>query len=198
MIRPRISKNDIDQQILQAAQSAGTGEPDPIMASSAPPGIGMTQPKGQWKWEQPPAITDPNQAIDSIIDQFDQTKDNIVKLMVAGVSVEEIVTTVTFNAFMEGQVNPDVAELIKPALTLYLMKLADDVDAPFKLYAEEQPTNDIEDEELFQVMKQRNPEMFNNMRENLNQRKRMRTEQPVEQPQEIQQAPQNFLQMGDV
>jgi len=198
MIRPRISKNDIDQQILQAAQSVGTGEPDPIMASSAPPGIGMTQPKGQWKWEQPPAITDPNQAIDSIIDQFDQTKDNIVKLMVAGVSVEEIVTTVTFNAFMEGQVNPDVAELIKPALTLYLMKLADDVDAPFKLYAEDPQSNEISDVELFRTMKQRNPEMFTQLKENVNQGLRMAKAKPVEQPQQRQQAPQNFLEMGDV
>ena len=198
MIRPRISKNDIDQQILQAAQSAGTGEPDPIMASSAPPGIGMIQPKGQWKWEQPPAITDPNQAIDSIIDQFDQTKDNIVKLMVAGISVEEIVTTVTFNAFMEGQVNPDVAELIKPALTLYLMKLADDVDAPFKLYAEDPQSNEISDVELFRTMKQRNPEMFTQLKENVNQGLRMAKAKPVEQPQQRQQAPQNFLKMGDV
>ena len=192
------NKKEVDQEVLDFARDAGTGEPDPIMAASAPPGIGMTQPKGQWQWEQPPLITDPNQAIDAIVDQFDLAKENILKLMVAGISIEEIVQTTVFNAFMEGKFSPDVAELIKPALSLYLMKLADDVDAPFKLYAEEQPTNDIDDEELFQVMKQRNPEMFNNMRENLNQRKRMRTEQPVEQPQEIQQAPQNFLQMGDV
>ena len=78
------------------------------------------------------------------------------------------------------------------------MKLADDVDAPFKLYAEDQPTNEIDDEELFQLMKQRNPEMYNNMLENLNQRRRMGGEQPVEQPQQMQQTPQNFLQMGDV
>ena len=106
--------------------------------------------------------------------------------------------TVTFNAFMEGQVNPDVAELIKPALTLYLMKLADDVDAPFKLYAEDPQSNEISDVELFRTMKQRNPEMFTQLKENVNQGLRMAKAKPVEQPQQRQQAPQNFLEMGDV
>jgi hypothetical protein len=198
MVKPRISKNEIDQQILQAAQSAGTGEPDPIMAASAPPGIGMTQPKGQWQWEQPPLMTDPNQAIDAIVDQFDMVKDNIVKLMIAGISVEEIVQTTVFNAFMEGKFSPDVAELIKPALSLYLMKLADDVDAPFKLYAEDPQSNEIDDVELFRTMKQRNPEMFTQLKENVNQGLRMAKAEPVEQLQQKQQAPQNFLEMGDV
>ena len=170
------NKRDINQEVFDFARDAGGGTPDPILAGSAPPGIGMTQ----------------------VIEQFELAKENILKLMVAGISIEEIVSMTVFNGFMEGKFNPDVAELIKPALSLYLMKLADDVDAPFKLYAEDQPTNEIDDEELFQLMKQRNPEMYNNMLENLNQRRRMGGEQPVEQPQQMQQTPQNFLQMGDV
>ena len=156
----------------------------------------MTQDKGKWQWEQPPLISDPDQAVDSVIEQFELAKENIIKLMVAGISIEEIVSTTVFNGFMEGKFNPDIAELIKPALSLYLMKLADDVDAPFKLYAEDQPTNEIDDEELFQVMQQRNPEMFNKMLENANKTIRMGKDRPQQQPQ-IQQAPQNFLQMGD-
>ena len=84
---------------------------------------------------------------------------------------------------MECKFNPDIAELIKPALSLYLMKLADDVDAPFKLYAEDQPTNEIDDEELFQVMQQRNPEMFNKMLENANKTIRMGKDRSQQQPQ---------------
>ena len=156
----------------------------------------MTQDKGKWQWEQPPLISDPDQAVDSVIEQFELAKENIIKLMIAGISIEEIVSTTVFNGFMEGKFNPDIAELIKPALSLYLMKLADDVDAPFKLYAEDQPTNEIDDEELFQVMQQRNPEMFNKMLENANKTIRMGKDRSQQQPQ-IQQAPQNFLQMGD-
>ena len=198
MLKPQQSKREVDQQIVQYAQEAGSGQPDPIMAASAPPGIGMTQPKGQWQWEQPPLITDPNQAIDATIDQFEPAKENLVKLMVAGVSVEEIVNTTVFNAFTEGKYSPDTAELIKPALSLYLMKLADDMDAPFKLYAEDPESNEIDDVELFRVMQQRNPEMFNKIKENINQNKRMRNAKPVEQPQQlqVQQAPQNLLEMG--
>ena len=195
MLRPQQNRQEAQQQVVEFARNSGN-QFDPILAGSAPPGIGMTQDKGKWQWEQPPLISDPDQAVDSVIEQFELAKENILKLMVAGISIEEIVSTTVFNGFMEGKFNPDIAELIKPALSLYLMKLADDVDAPFKLYAEDQPTNEIDDDELFQVMKQRNPEMFNNIRENLNQRKRMGKEQL--NVQQTQQVPQNFLQMGDV
>ena len=78
------------------------------------------------------------------------------------------------------------------------MKLADDMYAPFKLYAEDPESNEIDHVELFRVMQQRNPEMFNKIKENINQNKRMRNAKPVEQPQQlqVQQAPQNFLEMG--
>ena len=195
MLRPQQNRQEAQQQVVEFARNSGN-QFDPILAGSAPPGIGMTQDKGKWQWEQPPLISDPDQAVDSVIEQFELAKENILKLMVAGISIEEIVSTTVFNGFMEGKFNPDIAELIKPALSLYLMKLADDVDAPFKLYAEDQPTNEIDDEELFQVMQQRNPEMFNKMLENANKTIRMGKDRPQQQPQ-IQQAPQNFLQMGD-
>ena len=195
MFRPQQNRQEAQQQVVEFARNSGN-QFDPILAGSAPPGIGMTQDKGKWQWEQPPLISDPDQAVDSVIEQFELAKENIIKLMVAGISIEEIVSTTVFNGFMEGKFNPDIAELIKPALSLYLMKLADDVDAPFKLYAEDQPTNEIDDEELFQVMQQRNPEMFNKMLENANKTIRMGKDRSQQQPQ-IQQAPQNFLQMGD-
>jgi len=195
MLRPQQNRQEAQQQVVEFARNSGN-QFDPILAGSAPPGIGMTQDKGKWQWEQPPLISDPDQAVDSVIEQFELAKENILKLMVAGISIEEIVSTTVFNGFMEGKFNPDIAELIKPALSLYLMKLADDVDAPFKLYAEDQPTNEIDDEELFQVMQQRNPEMFNKMLENANKTIRMGKDRSQQQPQ-IQQAPQNFLQMGD-
>ena len=195
MFRPQQNRQEAQQQVVEFARNSGN-QFDPILAGSAPPGIGMTQDKGKWQWEQPPLISNPDQAVDAVIEQFELAKENIVKLMVAGISIEEIVSTTVFNGFMEGKFNPDIAELIKPALSLYLMKLADDVDAPFKLYAEDQPTNEIDDEELFQVMQQRNPEMFNKMLENANKTIRMGKDRSQQQPQ-IQQAPQNFLQMGD-
>ena len=195
MFRPQQNRQEAQQQVVEFARNSGN-QFDPILAGSAPPGIGMTQDKGKWQWEQPPLISNPDQAVDAVIEQFELAKENIIKLMVAGISIEEIVSTTVFNGFMEGKFNPDIAELIKPALSLYLMKLADDVDAPFKLYAEDQPTNEIDDEELFQVMQQRNPEMFNKMLENANKTIRMGKDRSQHQPQ-IQQAPQNFLQMGD-
>ena len=191
-----LNKQELDQQIIEYANETTDGQPDPILAASAPPGIGLTQPKGKWQWEKPPAIVDPNQAIDETISQLEPMKESLAKLLLAGVSVEEIVSTTVFNAFMEGKYTPDVAEIIKPALSIYLMKVADDFDTPFKLYAEDPESNEIDDVELFRTMKQRNPAMFKQLYENVNQEMRMKNAKPVQQPR-MQQPPQNFLEMGE-
>ena len=48
-----------------------SSEREPIKALGAIPGYAMTQPKGQGAWEQPPQITDPNEAVDAVIDTFE-------------------------------------------------------------------------------------------------------------------------------
>ena len=69
--------------------------PDPMNGLSAVPGFAMTQPQGQYKWDRPPMFSDPNDAIDSIIDEFEKphVKSSLLKFLLAGVSIEEIVLT---------------------------------------------------------------------------------------------------------
>ena len=51
-----------------------------------------------------------------------------MKALLAGITVEEVVAQIAFKGFLAGTYNPDVAELIKPALAIYLMDLAEEKD----------------------------------------------------------------------
>jgi len=146
-------------------QPAPDANPDPF--NRPPPGWSLTQPKGKWAWESPPQHTDVDETVDMIIDKLEDPKvsDRYVKLMIAGVSVEEIVDSIALAGFTEGQFNPDVAELVKAPLAIYLMKLADDYDIPFKLFGN--PEEMAQEEEglseatILRIMRKRNPDMYN-------------------------------------
>ena len=121
------------------------------------------------------------------------THNDMIKMMFAGVSIEEIVTQIGFKGFMEGAFNPDVAELIKPSLTLYLLGLAQDQGFNPKVYAGKSDDPKIEDEvtddTMFKIMQQRNPELFAAMLEKENEDQRMldavAQEEGIEQEQNI-------------
>ena len=182
---------------LKDLQSANIQEkPNPIQDLGVIPGFGMTQPQGHGAWEQPPEIADPNHAVDAVIDTFENNRVNITKLMIAGVSVEEIINTTVYNAFMQGKFTPDVAELIKPALAVFLTDMANQADIPFRMFADDYEESEIDDNELLEIMKQRNPKMYSDMREEVNKKERVQKEE--EQPlQELPPQSDSFLEMGE-
>lgn len=55
-------------------------------------------------------------------------KDDMLKMMFAGITVEELVEQITFKGFMSGAISPDVAEIIKPALGVFLVNMAIEED----------------------------------------------------------------------
>lgn len=190
--REEIARSVVDEGI--------SNTPDMLNGLSAIPGIGMTQPKGQWAWENPPQFTDPNEVIDAIIEKFDDenTKNNLLKLMLAGVSVEEIINITVMNGFTEGKFTPDVAELIKPALAVKLLTMAQDKDVPVRMFVDEPELTEIEDEQLFRVMQERNPEMFKQLHERVNQEIRMGSQPtPTPQPKPSPVSDNSFLNMGE-
>ena len=168
---------------------------DKINALSGPPGHSLTDTPKKWSWEQPPKDSNPDAAIDSIIEKMENTNthNDMIKMMFAGVSIEEIVTQIGFKGFMEGAFNPDVAELIKPSLTLYLLGLAQDQGFNPKVYAGKSDDPKVEDEvtddTMFKIMQQRNPELFAAMLEKENEDQRMldavAQEEGVEQEQNM-------------
>ena len=118
--------------------------------------------------------------------------------MLAGVSVEEIINITVMNGFTEGKFTPDVAEIIKPALAVKLLTMAQDNDVPIRMFVDEIASNEMEDEQLFRIMEERNPEMFKHLSERINQEIRMGS-QPTPQP-EPEPSPvgeNSFLNMGE-
>ena len=167
---------------------------DKLKALSAPPGHSFTDEPGKWAWEQAPRFSDPNQAIDFIVDKFKtgQSEDDMLKLMAAGITIEELVGQVSFKGFMQGAFNPDVAELIKPAIAMYLMKLGiDNGFTPTMFIPDDSEEGEVDDGKFFSILKERNPEVFNDMNERLNKATRLQEEFAVEEN------IQNMEQMDD-
>ena len=155
---------------------------DKITPLAAPPGHSLTQEPGRWPWEQPPRIVDPDDAVDFVTEQLDtpKTKESLMKLLVAGISIEEVVNQIAFKGFMTGTYTPDVAELIKPAVAMYLVHEADKLGFEAKMFSEEPPEEDIDDNSLFEIMKRRNPSLYMKMVEKQNEENRLQVTEEVE------------------
>lgn len=132
--------------------------------SKAPPGYSLTGTRGKWPWERPPEHTTPGEAVDAIIDNLEkpEVQEQYIQLLAAGVSVEELVTTMTKVGFTEGKFTVDVAEIIKAPLAFYLMGLASEYDIPANMFAtrDGMPRTNygMKDAQILNIMKDRNPE----------------------------------------
>lgn len=148
---------------------------DKITALAAPPGNSLTDTPGKWPWEQPPRFTDPDEVIDFTIETIlgGPIKDDMIKLMMAGITVEELVTQISFKGFLEGQFTPDVAELIKPALGIFLVDLALQTGFEPKMFVDNAPVEgEVTDENFFEILKENNPKLFAGMIEEMNKEQR--------------------------
>jgi len=103
--------------------------------------------------------------VDSIIDNLEKpdVQDDILNMLIAGISVEEMVNVFAVHGVDRGQFNPDVAEIIKGPLAFYLLGLADEFNIPVKLLGNEemyrQKKRGMTQSQLLNVMKRRNPEL---------------------------------------
>ena len=82
--------------------------------------------------------------------------------MLAGISIEEMVETIALGGFSTGHYTPDVAELIKAPVGMYLAGLAVENDIPPKLFNSStgmpRESENVTDEQAINIMKGRNPE----------------------------------------
>ncbi len=162
---------------------------DKITPLSAPPGHSLTGNPGQWPWERPPEFADPNEVIDTIIGRLENGngKEDLTKMMLAGITVEELVDQISLKGFMNGAFSADVAELIKPAMAVYMIGLADDAGFSAKLFVRNpEEDEELSDDTFFNIMRERNPQMHSDMIEEMNRQKRMNVQRasrvPEEQP----------------
>ena len=132
--------------------------------SEAPPGYSLTGGKGQWAWERPPEYATAPEAVDAIIDNLEKPEIQAeqVKLLAAGVSIEEIVNTTVKLGFMEGKFSVDVAEVIKAPLAYYYMGLATEAGIDANVFSTKNGlprTNyGMDDSQILGIMKDRNPD----------------------------------------
>jgi hypothetical protein len=155
---------------------------DKITPLAAPPGHSLTDEPGRWPWERPPVYADPDDAIDYITQklQDDNTREDLLKMMLAGITVEELVNQVSFKGFMGGYYNPDVAELIKPAIGVFLFSMALEEGFEPVMFREPPEEGQVDDVGFFRIMKQRNPEMYLKMNEEINRQQRMQVDDFIE------------------
>ena len=133
------------------------------MMSRAPAGYWMTQDMQA----TPQKFVDPEDALQSIIEglQIPENRDKTKAYIYAGIPVSTIAETIAFTGYAENQFNPDVAELIKPAVNLILTDIAleDDFMGPFRLTPKPTYQEDVDEVELentlMNLMQEENPQL---------------------------------------
>ena len=185
---------------------------DKITPMAAPPGHSLTDEPGKWAWERPPQHANPDDALDFVLDRLEEPtrRKDIMRMMVAGISVQELVAQIAFKGFMNGAYSPDVAELIKPSIAIYLYREALEEGFEPRMMVDDNEEEgikegEVDDVSFFRIMKQRNPELFEAMNEQINYEERMETQEvmrkldrSVEPQPEPTRNPQSFLAMGEM
>jgi len=134
--------------------------------NKAPPGWSFTQPRGKWAWEKPPVHSSPATAVDAIIDRLEtpEVRTQMEKLMIAGVSIQEITNTIAIGGFSQGHFTPDVAEIIKGPIAVYLMSIAEEENIPVRGYNTDdglyEMDEGIDDRTIMTLMEKRNPDLY--------------------------------------
>ena len=138
----------------------------------APPGHSLTEDNSKWAWGKPPKIVDPEQALEQAINSLKEGRVQLelVKLLMAGASVEMIVEGYLFQSFQDGRFSPDVAVLIKAPLAFYIASIAEESNIPYRFFENKDALDEgtMDDATLIEMMQQNNPTMFNFIREKIN------------------------------
>lgn len=155
----------------------------------APPGHSLTVDNTKWAWGNPPVDVDPEVVLTKAINSLKKkrTKDEMLKLLLGGVSIETMVEGYILQGFHDGKFSPDVGLLIKAPLSVVMAGMAEAENIPYRMFenrdAEEE--GKMSDESFFKMIKTNNPRMFEYIRENINEAIR-EGDQPLEE---------NFLNM---
>ncbi len=132
--------------------------------SMAPPGYGLTSDNERWPWGKPQEDVNPEAVLAKAVDSLEvpHVRQEMMKLLMVGASVEALVEGYIFQAFQEGGFSPDVGLLIKGPLALYIASVAEDENVPYRLFENDDALteDEMDDATFFSMMKQNNPAMF--------------------------------------
>ena len=141
--------------------------------AKAPPGISLTVYNKKWQWGNPPQETDPRVVLQEATDRLDDPRfrEDLMKLLMAGVSIEHIVESWVTEGFQNGKFTLDTGLLVKGSLGVYIAYVAEQEDIPYRMFEKDDGGQDderVDDESLFELMRINNPNMFAVIREGLN------------------------------
>ena len=143
---------------------------DPL--AMAPAGYGLTVENERWPWGQPPREVNPESALRAAIDSLEirQTREEMLKLLMVGASVEALVEGYICQAFQEGRFMPDVGLLIKGPLAMYIANMAEENNVPYRFFENDDAMTEeeMDDDTFFTMMKENNPAMFAYVADTLN------------------------------
>ena len=143
---------------------------DPL--SMAPPGYGLTSDNERWPWGKPQEDVNPEVVLRKAVDSLEvpHVRDEMMKLLMVGASVEALVEGYIFQSFQEGGFSPDVGLLIKGPLGLYIASVAEEEGVPYRLFENENALteDEMDDATFFSMMQNNNPAMFAYVSEKIN------------------------------
>lgn len=135
------------------------------------PGQSWADDQGKWPWDRPARISDPKEAVKYVIEQIEKNEPSLnemKKLMLAGLPIEQIVNTICFAGFTNGEWSADCAELIKPNIARYLIALAGDSNIPATVFSEATFNRNTKEQgmdegTLFKLMRTNRPDMYDDV-----------------------------------
>ena len=134
------------------------------------PGQSLTAPEKGSPPERPPEEADPKKLLAFAMKRLNEpkVKEEMMDLLLVGIPIETLVKNITKSGFMEGKFTPDVAELLQPPLTMYMVHLAQEEGIPAVMFAGE--NGKVEDEaahneKMMGVMSEQRPDMVRSMRQ---------------------------------
>ena len=133
------------------------------------PGQSLTASPDTERFQKPPEESNPEKVLAFAMKRLKNTdmKERMLDLLLSGLPVEFLVKNITKAGFMEGKYSPDVAELITPALTIFIIDMARNEDIPVKVFMDEgvSPEQQAEqDQKLAMVMEEQRPELARGIR----------------------------------
>lgn len=135
---------------------------EPDVLGAAIPGQSLTSNPGQFPYEKPPLTSNPVDAADALVETMLQphAQKAIAQLLDIGASAEMIASSYVLGGVAEGLFDVDVAEIIKPALILHIVGIADDLALEDINVLDSAPPQGPSDGEHLETMSKVSPERF--------------------------------------
>tara|TARA_A100000172_G_scaffold80312_2_gene69513 strand:- start:571 stop:1182 length:612 start_codon:yes stop_codon:yes gene_type:complete len=113
------------------------GRGDPFNAPV--PGQSLTTEQGDMPFEKAPKIVDPEELYTKLTKKFSSTdiKEKTLDTLASGIPLEVIINIMTKQLAHTGVITPDLAEGIKPSLTVFFVNMAKEEGVDIKIFLED-------------------------------------------------------------